>query len=73
DIPVLGQLFRSRSINKSNTELLVLVTPHIVDPVRIETPAPPTPKIPVPFLDIKTFDEQNPVSKQAPPQGAGAK
>src|SRR6266536_1120053 len=52
DIPVLGQLFRSRSINKSDTELLVFVTPHIVDPVRIETPAPSAPKFPVPFLDI---------------------
>ncbi len=37
DIPVLGQLFRSRSINRSNTELLVLVTPHIVDPVHVQT------------------------------------
>ena len=37
DIPVLGQLFRSRSINRSNTELLVLVTPHIVDPVHTQT------------------------------------
>ncbi len=73
DIPILGQLFRSRSINKSDTELLVFVTPHIVDPVRIETPAPSAPKFPVPFLDIPTFDRQNPASKQAPPQGAGAK
>lgn len=73
DIPVLGQLFRSRNINKNNTELLVFVTPHIVDPVRIETPAPPAPKIPVPFLDNQKFDEQNPASKQAPPPGAGAK
>ena len=40
DIPVLGQLFRSRSINRSNTELLVLVTPHIVDPVHSQTSWP---------------------------------
>ena len=74
DIPVLGQLFRSRNINKNNTELLVFVTPHIVDPVRVETPAPPVPKTPVPFLDNQTFDEQNPASKQAAsPQGAGTK
>ncbi len=74
DIPVLGQLFRSRNINKNNTELLVFVTPHIVDPVRVETPAPPAPKTPVPFLDNQKFDEQNPASKQAAsPQGAGPK
>src|SRR6266568_7688444 len=38
DIPILGQLFRSRSINKNNTELLVMVTPHIVDPVHVDAP-----------------------------------
>src|SRR5438094_4517270 len=57
DIPVLGQLFRSRNINKSNTELLVLVTPHIIDPVHTSTPPPPNPKLSVPFLDRPTFDE----------------
>ncbi len=33
DIPLLGLLFRSRSMNKSKTELLVLVTPEIVQPI----------------------------------------
>jgi pilus assembly protein CpaC len=33
DIPILGALFRSRSMNKSKTELLVLVTPEIVQPL----------------------------------------
>jgi len=74
DIPILGQLFRSRSINKNNTELVVLVTPHIVDPVHVETPIPAAPKVPVPFLDINKFDEQAPGKKQAkPPQDTGAK
>jgi pilus assembly protein CpaC len=74
DIPILGQLFRSRSINKNNTELVVLVTPHIVDPVHVETPIPAGPKGPVPFLDINKFDEQAPGKKQAkPPQDPGAK
>ena len=75
DIPILGQLFRSRSINKTNNELLVLVTPHIVDPVRTATSEPVQPKFAVPLLDNKTFDEQAPGNKQiaAPPQGAGAK
>ena len=49
DIPLLGHLFRSRSVNKSKTELLVLVTP------RIARPAPPGqqpsgPKFLEPFL-----------------------
>ena len=33
DIPILGQLFRSKTFNLTNTELLVMVTPTIVDPV----------------------------------------
>src|SRR2546426_118834 len=60
DIPVLGQLFRSRNINKSNTELLVLVTPHIIDPVHTPSAPPATPKPPVPFMDKPKFDEGMP-------------
>ncbi len=73
DIPILGQLFRSKSISQNNSELLVLVTPHIIDPVHQETSPPADPKPAVPFLDLKKFDEQLP-GKQAgaKPQGAGA-
>jgi pilus assembly protein CpaC len=74
DIPILGQLFRSRSINKTNTELLVFVTPHIVDPVHVATTAPVEPKPAVPFLDKEKFDESNPASKQVKqPQDSGTK
>ncbi len=75
DIPILGQLFRSRSINKNNTELLVLVSPHIVDPVHVDATAPAPPKPVVPFMDQKKFDEQVPGNKEigTTPQDAGAK
>ena len=33
DVPVLGNLFRSSSWQKQETELVVLVTPHLVKPV----------------------------------------
>jgi pilus assembly protein CpaC len=33
DIPVLGQLFRSRSTTKTNDELLVVITPRFVRPL----------------------------------------
>lgn len=33
DLPVLGQLFRSRDFQKNTTELTVMVTPYIVKPV----------------------------------------
>jgi pilus assembly protein CpaC len=49
DIPILGQLFRSRSLNKTKTELLVMVTPHIVKPLTAEQ-VPAGPKFPAPFL-----------------------
>src|ERR1035437_195872 len=75
DIPVLGQLFRSKSINKNNTELLVFVTPPIVDPVHVDTTDPVQPKLAVPFLEQNKFDEQAPGQKEigATPQTTGAK
>jgi pilus assembly protein CpaC len=49
DIPILGKLFQSRNLNKSKTELIVIVTPHVVPPVAAgETVAGPT--FPQPFL-----------------------
>src|SRR5712692_8735533 len=30
DLPILGHLFRSRSLNKTKNELLIMVTPHVV-------------------------------------------
>jgi pilus assembly protein CpaC len=32
DIPILGQLFRSRDIRQRRSELVVIVTPHLVYP-----------------------------------------
>jgi pilus assembly protein CpaC len=40
DIPFFGKLFRSRQINRNNTELLVLVTPELVRPIPRGTPTP---------------------------------
>jgi pilus assembly protein CpaC len=56
DIPILGQLFRSRSFNLTNTELLVLVTPTIVDPLTENVVAPQIPKMPVKNLEVNDFD-----------------
>jgi len=39
-IPVLGKLFQSRSLSKSDTELLVLVTPELVRPLSEGQPQP---------------------------------
>src|SRR5713226_8807208 len=40
NIPLLGKLFQSRSINRNNTELLVLVTPELVRPIPKGQPIP---------------------------------
>src|SRR5688572_9208727 len=55
DIPILGHLFRSRATNKTNTELLVMVTPRMVEPLA-PGQTPPTPEFPKPFLDVDKFD-----------------
>ena len=49
DIPILGKLFQSWSKQKSDDELLVVVTPHIVQPLTAEN-MPKGPVFPVPFL-----------------------
>jgi pilus assembly protein CpaC len=65
DIPVLGLLFRSKSISRSNSELVVLVTPHVVDPAKLNGPPPETPVNPMKFLDKPGFDSTLPL-KSAP-------
>ena len=42
DVPVLGQLFRSRDYQKNETELVVIVTPYLVDPTSRDKLALPT-------------------------------
>ena len=60
DVPILGQLFRSRSMNALNSELLVIVTPTIVDPAAAPTAAPEVPKMPIAPLEQKQFDTKIP-------------
>ena len=66
DIPILGQLFRSRSISTTNSELVVIVTPTIVDPGAIPAVAPQVPKMPISPLNQKQFDTNV-------PSGSGSK
>jgi len=40
DIPILGSLFRSKELRQNKTELLVLVTPRLVQPVDQAPPLP---------------------------------
>ncbi len=54
-IPILGDLFKSKSINNARTELVVVATPEIIDPAST-TASPSEPVFPVPDLIPDTFD-----------------
>jgi len=56
DIPILGNFFRSKSLQKSNSELMVLCTVRRISP-SAEQPAPPG--NPKPFMDTGKFDKHN--------------
>jgi len=70
DVPVLGQLFRSKNVTRSTVELMVIVTPTIVDPLGNPTPPIP-PNLPVPMLDPKQFDKTTGKQKPGTQPGTG--
>ena len=45
DVPILGALFRSSTYQRSQSELVVIITPHLVTPTRGEALALPTDRI----------------------------
>jgi pilus assembly protein CpaC len=49
DIPIIGKFFQSMSVTKSNTELIVIVTPEIINPVPAGTEIA-SPNFPSKFL-----------------------
>ena len=64
DLPILGALFRSKSLQRSTNELVVLVTPRLTDPLQVTMPAPAAPKPAVPYLDLPKFDRDVPEHKK---------
>ena len=48
DIPILGALFRSTDYMRHQSELVIIVTPHLVTPTRGEALALPTDRIRIP-------------------------
>jgi pilus assembly protein CpaC len=53
DIPILGAFFKSKSISKSNSELMVLCTVHKISPDNQPRPGPANPQ---PFINNDKFD-----------------
>lgn len=63
DVPILGALFRSADYQRNQSELVIIVTPHLVTPVRGDTLALPTDRVRLPtekelFLFGKTAGKQ---------------
>lgn len=56
DIPIIGNFFKSRSDQKSNSELMVLCTVRRVSP---SVQAPKGPAMPIPNLDKNKFDKRS--------------
>jgi pilus assembly protein CpaC len=48
DIPVLGALFRSAEYQRQQSELVIIITPHLVTPTRGEAFALPTDRVKLP-------------------------
>ena len=65
NIPILGKLFQSHSASKSNTELLVLVTPELVNPIPVGGKPP---EIPFP----RSFLKDAPMTAPQQPSGGEA-
>jgi pilus assembly protein CpaC len=62
DIPILGKLFQSRALTKTDNELMVLVTPHIVQALA-PTDVPTGPVFPLPFMGATVPVESKPAAK----------
>ncbi len=60
DIPILGTFFKSKSIQKSNSELMVLCTVHRISPYNEPPPGPANPQ---PFMNNGKFDGKKPSEK----------
>jgi pilus assembly protein CpaC len=56
EVPILGQLFRSKNFNHSVVELVIIVTASVVDPLNSNAVSTTEPKFVVPNLDSNSFD-----------------
>lgn len=72
DIPVLGALFRSARYQRDQSELVVIITPHLVTPTRGEALALPTDRIRPPTEAELFLFGQTSLPAGAPKSGAAA-
>lgn len=48
DVPILGALFRSTDFKREQTELVIIITPHLVKPVSGDALSMPTDRMRIP-------------------------
>ena len=70
DVPVLGALFRSADYSRNQSELVIIVTPHLVTPTKGDTLALPTDRVRAPsekdlFLNGKILEKFERTNKGA--------
>jgi pilus assembly protein CpaC len=64
NVPILGQLFKSKGVTHSTSEILVVVSPEVVDPLS-EPDVKDQPKPVIPFLSTDQFDKSLPKGAKA--------
>jgi pilus assembly protein CpaC len=73
DVPILGALFRSADYQRSQSELVIIVTPHLVTPTRGEYLALPTDRVVPPTeRDLFLFGQVAGKPGQQPPKTGAA-
>jgi pilus assembly protein CpaC len=62
-VPILGEIFKSKNLNHSVTELIIVVTASVVDPMK-SPGSTDSPAMPVPNLNKQDFDKGLGASKR---------
>ncbi|WP_299724440.1 type II and III secretion system protein family protein [uncultured Tateyamaria sp.] len=70
DVPILGALFRSASYQRNQTELVIIITAHLVSPVRGDILALPTDRIKPPSEKDLFLYGRTAAGTRVPKQGA---
>ncbi|WP_299623557.1 type II and III secretion system protein family protein [uncultured Tateyamaria sp.] len=70
DVPVLGALFRSASYQRNQTELVIIITAHLVSPVKGDVLALPTDRIKPPSEQDLFLFGRTAAGTRTPKQGA---
>jgi pilus assembly protein CpaC len=73
NVPIIGALFRSVEYQRRQTELVIIVTPHLVTPTRGEALSLPTDRVRIPSdADMFLFGDTNASRKKRGVKGAQA-